>query len=77
MSTTTDRLQSDTPPYFKMIRFWAYFISVLMGAMTGVLAPIVGVPDWIKLTTGGIATVALAIAGFTYLTTTDPTISKE
>lgn len=77
MNTTIKRIQSDTPPFFKRMRPWAYFIAAIAGSMAGVTKGFPGCPEWVTLIFAGIGTIALAMAGFTYLTTTDPDLAKE
>lgn len=77
MSNTIKRIQSETPPFFKRMRPWAFFISAMAASIAGVTAGIPGVPAWVSLVFAGIGTVAGTAAAFTYLPTTDSNLSEQ
>lgn len=77
MSNLSKRIKSETPPFFKKMRPWAYFIAAVAASVSGVTAGIPLCPQWVTLIFAGIGTVAGTIAAFTYLPTTDPTLSKQ
>lgn len=77
LSTTLLRLKSPSPEYFIHIRWWASFIGVILGAIEGGLLAVPTIPSWITITLGIIVAVLGAIAGFTFLTTSNAALSKK
>jgi len=75
--TTLARLKSPSPEYFIHIRWWASFIGVILGAIEGGLLAVPSIPSFVTITLGIIVAVLGAIAGFTFLTTSDPVLSKQ
>lgn len=77
MSTTVKRIKSATPAYFIRIRFWAAFIGTIMAAATSGLQAVPGIPGWVLPVGGVVTAVCAAIAAFSFLPTTDHSLSDR
>jgi hypothetical protein len=78
LSEVIKRVGSETPPFFRKIRIYAWIASIVIGSITtGIATAGIALPLWAVIVMASLGSACVTLAGASSLPTTDRSIIRQ